>query len=397
MTTQAPFLPSTSTPQWEPRRSSPSTGFVTPPRFQQLQAQAAQSLAQQPAQNHLQFPSSNHPSPANNFSTDSSSDMPPHTRSPSFFSPFRRQSNESQPNINQRATSTNGGTNLNAPTSQQQNAPSTPMQQVQPPPQTNLYGQQQQTPQQQIPPNSQPAMGQQQGAMGRTTTDVQPPPTAPSPSKTQPPAPLHPEIRSVVQLTIAHAQKIYFSGPLVRRIERQADGQRPTKDEGWVDVWAQLGGTTLSVWDMKEIQEASKQGREVPPTYVNVMDAFVQVLGSVTVPATATSGPKRYTNVLTLNTAGSNLLLFSCPSTNALISWAAALRLSAWEKSRLEEIYTAHLIRITLSARDTPTTLVRGRMEGWARIRIAGQTDWKRVTCFQPNIEEEENVKSVLA
>jgi CCR4-NOT transcriptional complex subunit CAF120 len=26
-----------------------------------------------------------------------------------------------------------------------------------------------------------------------------------------------------------------------------------------------------------------------------------------------------------------------------------------------------------------PTTLVRGKMEGWARIRIAGQTDWKRV------------------
>lgn len=269
MTTQAPFLPSSSTPQWEPRRSSPSTAFVPPPRFQQLQAQAAQSPAQQPAQNHLQFPSSNHPSPANNFSTDSSSEMPSHARSPSFFSPFRRQSNESQPSLPQRGISTNGGTNLNPPASQQQNAPSTPMQQVQPRPQTNP-----QTPQQQIPPNSQPAMGQQQGAVvGRTTTDVQPPSVAPSPTKTQTPAPLHPEIRSVVQLTISHAHKIYFSGPLVRRIERQADGQRPTKDEGWVDVWAQLGGTTLSIWDTKEIQEASKQGREVPPTYVNVMDA----------------------------------------------------------------------------------------------------------------------------
>lgn len=76
---------------------------------------------------------------------------------------------------------------------------------------------------------------------------------------------------------------------------------------------------------------------------------FVQVLGSVTVPATPETPAKRYANVLTLNTAGSNLLLFSCPTTAALISWAAALRLSAWEKSRLEEIYTAHLLRITLS------------------------------------------------
>lgn len=32
-----------------------------------------------------------------------------------------------------------------------------------------------------------------------------------------------------------------------------------------------------------------------------------------------------------------------------------------------------------LPARDIPTTLVGGKMEGYARIRIAGQTDWKRV------------------
>lgn len=174
----------------------------------------------------------------------------------------------------------------------------------------------------------------------------------------------HPEIRSVVGLTIAHAHKIYFSGPLIRKIERGADGQRPTKDEGWVEVWAQLGGTTLSVWDMKQIKEASQQGKEVPPAYVNTTDAvspcsisliatcsylqFVTVLGSITVPATPSQAAQRYTNVLTLNTAGSNLLLFSCPSPESLISWAAALRLSAWEKSRLEEIYTAHLIRIFL-------------------------------------------------
>lgn len=87
------------------------------------------------------------------------------------------------------------------------------------------------------------------------------------------PAPLHPEIRSVVQLTLAHARKVYFSGPLVKRLERQPDGQRPLKDDGWVEVWAQLGGTTLSIWDMREVEEANKQGREVPPTYYNTTDA----------------------------------------------------------------------------------------------------------------------------
>ena len=84
---------------------------------------------------------------------------------------------------------------------------------------------------------------------------------------------LHPEIRSVVTLTHAHAHKVYMSGPLIRRVERLPDGHHPIKDEGWRDVWAQLGGTTLSIWDMEEIDEASKQGGEVPPTYINVTDA----------------------------------------------------------------------------------------------------------------------------
>ena len=34
-----------------------------------------------------------------------------------------------------------------------------------------------------------------------------------------------------------------------------------------------MSGTTLSVWDMVEIQEASKQGKQVPPSYINVTDA----------------------------------------------------------------------------------------------------------------------------
>ena len=84
------------------------------------------------------------------------------------------------------------------------------------------------------------------------------------------------EIRSVVDLALAHAHKIYYSGPLVRRMERLPDGNRPVRDEGWVEVFAQLGGTTLSVWDQKAIDEASKRGEEVPPSYINVTDSVRQ-------------------------------------------------------------------------------------------------------------------------
>src|ERR1700733_4784406 len=69
------------------------------------------------------------------------------------------------------------------------------------------------------------------------------------------------------------AQKVYYSGPLVRCNERTADGQRASRDADWHDVWAQLGGTSLSVWDMKAIDEANKRGAQAPPSYINVTDA----------------------------------------------------------------------------------------------------------------------------
>ena len=34
---------------------------------------------------------------------------------------------------------------------------------------------------------------------------------------------------------------------------------------------------------------------------------------------------------------------------------------------------------IRFTGRGAPTTLVRGRREGWVRIRVAGQTDWKHL------------------
>ena len=68
-----------------------------------------------------------------------------------------------------------------------------------------------------------------------------------------------------------------MSGELIKHTERLTDGKNVSRDEPWRRVWAQLGGTTLSVWDMEEIQLASKQGRQIPPAYINVTDAVSTV------------------------------------------------------------------------------------------------------------------------
>jgi CCR4-NOT transcriptional complex subunit CAF120 len=194
-----------------------------------------------------------------------------HSRSSSFFSFLGRQSSSSVPHRPTSVPMDVGARNESTHTlSPRINSPPTA---ANPPTSHNTPSPQQSLQQQ---PHQMARTPPVQSPLARDSAMVQAGTNAPSIAPPQPPPgppPLHPEIRSIVQLTAAHAHKIYFSGPLVRRIERQSDGHKPHKDEGWCEVWAQLGGTTLSIWDMKLIQEANKRGEQVPPVYVNVTDA----------------------------------------------------------------------------------------------------------------------------
>ena len=244
---------------WESRN-----GYIPPPRFQLLRA--LDNLQQQ-----QQFPL---PSP--------SQMSPSHSRSQSLFTflRFKKSTNDQTSAASPVSAPQNQGQQLVAPYERQQN-----QQPQQAPPQL---------PQPTFVPFNQPQLGPQ--ILSRPQSQPQSETTSPnmardptpnpqtgltrtlsmqetSKSPTSGPNPVHPEIRSLVQLDAAHRRKIYYSGPLVRKLERQADGQKPHKDDGWVEIWAQLGGNILSIWDMKETREASKQGKEVPPSYVNVTDA----------------------------------------------------------------------------------------------------------------------------
>jgi CCR4-NOT transcriptional complex subunit CAF120 len=51
------------------------------------------------------------------------------------------------------------------------------------------------------------------------------------------------------------------------------------------------------------------------------------------------------------------------------------------ERSRLDEIYTVHLIRATINnGRNVPSTLTDGRLKGWVRVRTSHRhREWKRL------------------
>lgn len=127
---------------------------------------------------------------------------------------------------------------------------------------------------------------------------------------------------------------------------------------------------------MKETRAAAAKGTKVPPMYFNITESSVELFNPLPPPPhRPNSHPHKF--VFSLNTAGANQLLFSCPSHHELLRWSNGLRLAAWERSRLEEIYTGHLIRA--GRREPASPLQRGRYEGWVRVRPMGSTDWNRL------------------
>ncbi|KAF8602352.1 hypothetical protein BDV93DRAFT_494874, partial [Ceratobasidium sp. AG-I] len=194
---------------------------------------------------------------------------------------------------------------------------------------------------------------------------------------------LHPEFPSILRLNSAHQQKVYYSDRLWTRVEREIDGEHPAENEGWVDVWCQLSGVTLCIWTMQAIEDARVSCEHVQPQYINVADALVQLIDASKLPDSYTMPCQGVDSILTLNTAGSNLFIFACESQTTLLKWLSAFLVACWEKSRLEEIYTAQLLRISFTEngewREPPTTLGSGHTGVWASVRIAGQTNWRRL------------------
>lgn len=56
-------------------------------------------------------------------------------------------------------------------------------------------------------------------------------------------------------------------------------GGRPSPDRNWTEVFAQLVGTVLSLWDAQRLDEAGEDG-EVVPSFINLADASIKMVRS---------------------------------------------------------------------------------------------------------------------
>ncbi|GAA6027998.1 hypothetical protein JCM8097_001822 [Rhodosporidiobolus ruineniae] len=186
-------------------------------------------------------------------------------------------------------------------------------------------------------------------------------------------------------LALLKSSKFYAEGFLMKRVALTADGSEATgADSQWAKWFVQLSGTIMSTWNAAEMEEAARKNQTVPPQYLNLQDAFVHPLP----PRAGEKTPTQFQ--FALNSAGRNCILFCTPSLQSLTMWINAIRLSVWERSRVQEIYTGTLLGLR-----EPRPLgwqgfdgglpgpnrTPGRFEGWVKARLPGETEWLRVWC----------------
>lgn len=89
-------------------------------------------------------------------------------------------------------------------------------------------------------------------------------------------------------------------------------------------------------------------------------------------------------NVLSISTAGKNRYLLHFNSFHSLTQWTAGIRLSMFENTSLQELYTGSLIAGKGKLLNNIRVILERsklRSEDWARVRFGAGTPWRRCWC----------------
>jgi CCR4-NOT transcriptional complex subunit CAF120 len=86
-----------------------------------------------------------------------------------------------------------------------------------------------------------------------------------------------PELQPIFSFLNSHSNKLYTEGYFLKLHDLDSRG-RPSTDRTWIESFAQLIGTVLSLWDANALDAAGEDG-EVVPTFVNLSDASVKIVG----------------------------------------------------------------------------------------------------------------------
>jgi CCR4-NOT transcriptional complex subunit CAF120 len=89
-----------------------------------------------------------------------------------------------------------------------------------------------------------------------------------------------PELAPIFSFLNSHSNKLYQEGYFLKLHDLDTRG-RPSPDRVWNEVFAQLVGTVLSLWDAAALDAAGEDG-EVVPTFINLSDASIKMVSLTT-------------------------------------------------------------------------------------------------------------------
>ncbi|KAI5798876.1 hypothetical protein EDC01DRAFT_628728 [Geopyxis carbonaria] len=203
-----------------------------------------------------------------------------------------------------------------------------------------------------------------------------------------------PELHHILNFMNNHSEKVYTEGYFLKLTDLLHDG-KAGHDRNWVECFASLRGTVLSLWDAVALDTVGAD--KVAPTYLNLTDASIKMIDKL---PTRSPGVPPLTNVLSISTAGRNRYLLHFNSHHSLAQWTASIRLSMFEQSKLQEIYTGALIAAKgreLNAIKQITERTRFKYEEWVRVRFGAGTPWRKCWCVITQPDEKAAKKAKAA
>ncbi|CAR29011.1 hypothetical protein ZYGR_0W00390 [Zygosaccharomyces rouxii] len=216
------------------------------------------------------------------------------------------------------------------------------------------------------------------------------PPSLPQESSNTDNIPL--ELVPIVTLLSAHAHRRYCEGVFLILEDLKSDGNPGSRK--WKEVYGMLVGTQLALWDAKELaacntKESKYKLKQVTskPGYVNFADAAVKSLDGTE--AVVTESNKKLNNTLVVSTTLKNRYFLQFNDEDALSGWNAAIQLSLFECTSLQEAYTGAFLSSRGAQLGDIKTLLDSKFdyEDWVSVRFGAGMPWKRcfATITQPN------------
>lgn len=195
---------------------------------------------------------------------------------------------------------------------------------------------------------------------------------------------LSPELVPIVTLLSAHAHRRYHEGVFLLLQDLKGDGTPAARK--WQEVYGVLIGTQLALWDAKELAECNSDMNNPKlkqvaskPHYINFTDATLRPLDGSD--AVVTESKKKLENALVVSTTLKNRYFLQYSDKESFTFWNAAIRLSLFECTALQEAYTgAFLSSRGAKLGDIKIILADSKFdyEDWVSVRFGTGMPWKR-------------------